>query len=619
MEHSLIIILGTMAVYLALFTHVAFSPKVSKKLICAAGAVAVVCGLIFYGICFASLYDNLILAILKTCQAVLQLFLGENPLAVLAGSPLLELPFMQIVSSALGFLGIFTTTGAAMSAIGANFLRKLRIYLQKSRDLAIIQPLNAKTLGFARELVTKKKVAVIFADKKPDSTCVTAAQELGCVIRSDSDAINGTESFLRSIGAHRQGRKLSLFALSDDRFANRIYAGAIADGAQTLNIPVSHTSLSIFAGEGLTSNTFTSRDGQYRFGTTLCISPEHLAARLLMQKSPVWEAIDFDEEGRAAEDFHALVIGGGKVGQSVIKQLVMNGQFAGSQFQLSVFDPDFQKISGQLLHESRLIFDNYQIQIYNHDARSCQMYNFLQEHLHTLKYIVICTGDDLCNREVAQQLRHYLETQGVFLPLHICSRRGVQKITAGGIEHWDIFSCRMLCSDDMDKMAMQLNHSYCGNNGKTARENWADCDYFSRMSSRASADYAPAFLKMAGLPADTIPSGNWYTPQQLENMAISEHLRWCAFHYCIGFRGMTEEEYAERCRIYKEEKAKNPASRYRIGKDMDKRIHSCLIPWEELDVLSARENAVTGGNVDYKQMDRNNVLTLPVLLKSVKE
>ena len=97
----------------------------------------------------------------------------------------------------------------------------------------------------------------------------------------------------------------------------------------------------------------------------------------------------------------------------------MNGQFAGSQFHLSVFDPDFQKISGQLFHESRLIFDNYQIQVYNHDARSQQMYDFLQTHLHVLKYIVICTGDDLRNREVAQQLHHYLENHGVFLPLHI--------------------------------------------------------------------------------------------------------------------------------------------------------------------------------------------------------
>ena len=43
--------------------------------------------------------------------------------------------------------------------------------------------------------------------------------------------------------------------------------------------------------------------------------------------------------------------------------------------------------------------------------------------------------------------------------------------------------------------------------------------------------------------------------------------------------------------------------------------HACLIPWEELDDLSRRENAVTGGQTDYKQMDRNNILIFSRVLK----
>ena len=50
-------------------------------------------------------------------------------------------------------------------------------------------------------------------------------------------------------------------------------------------------------------------------------------------------------------------------------------------------------------------------------------------------------------------------------------------------------------------------------------------------------------------------------------------------------------------------------------KDVAKRIHSCLIPWEALDELSQRENAVTGGDVDYQDLDRQNVLALARLLK----
>ena len=618
MERSLIIILGTVAIYLALFTHMAFSPKVFKRLIAAAGAAAVICGLVFYGLCFASLCDNLVLAVLKTCQAVLQLFLGEDPLEIIAGAPQLEYPIVQIIFSALGFLGIFTTASAAVSAIGANFLRKLRLYLQRKTDISIIQPLNPKTLDFARELTEKKKTMVVFVDENPDSACTDAAQEFGCLIRSDTDALDGSEAFVRSLGMNGGSRNLSVYVLAEDHFANRQYACGLLDALQRQQIRPRQTSLTIFANEDETRNTILSQDGSYTYGSILCVSQEQLAARLLTHKAPLWESISFDEAGKAAEDFHALVVGSGKVGQAVIKQLVMNGQFSGSRFHLTVFDPNLSAISGQLQYESPQIFRQYCIDTHSFDARSNEMFRFLQENGEKLSYVVLCTGNDSTNREVARQLSHFFSAHGRTLPIYICSRRGLRKITATQVERWDIFTCQLLCSDEMDKPAMLLNHSYCGG-GKTPRENWDACDYFSRMSSRASADYAPAFLKMAGLSPDSIPEGDWCTPQQLENMAISEHGRWCAFHYCMGFRGMTEEEYAERCRIYQEEKAKDPASRYRIGKDMDKRLHSCLVPWEELDGLSARENAVTGGNADYKQLDRNNILTLPALLKSVRE
>lgn len=53
----------------------------------------------------------------------------------------------------------------------------------------------------------------------------------------------------------------------------------------------------------------------------------------------------------------------------------------------------------------------------------------------------------------------------------------------------------------------------------------------------------------------------------------------------------------------------------RISKNTLLRTHACLIPWEELDALSAKENAVTGRSVDYKQLDINNVLAVPRLLR----
>ena len=82
----------------------------------------------------------------------------------------------------------------------------------------------------------------------------------------------------------------------------------------------------------------------------------------------------------------------------------------------------------------------------------------------------------------------------------------------------------------------------------------------------------------------------------------------------MGYAAMTEEEFDYRAEEYREEKEKTGKSSVRIAKDAENRRHACLIPWEALDALSAKENAVTGGHVDYKNMDLVNVLAVPKLI-----
>ena len=136
------------------------------------------------------------------------------------------------------------------------------------------------------------------------------------------------------------------------------------------------------------------------------------------------------------------------------------------------------------------------------------------------------------------------------------------------------------------------------------------------MSSRASADFAAALLHSAGVSVSDALE-HW-DPQGelLENLAKTEHLRWCAFHYVMGFATIDGETYAQRCAQYKREVAETGRSSIRVGKDMKRRLHACLIPWEQLDLLSAAENSVTGGSVDYKQLDKNNVLAVPDVLRA---
>ena len=99
----------------------------------------------------------------------------------------------------------------------------------------------------------------------------------------------------------------------------------------------------------------------------------------------------------------------------------------------------------------------------------------------------------------------------------------------------------------------------------------------------------------------------------------TEHLRWNAFHFSMGYRTMSEEELEKNLKTWESCKEKGIPCTVRINKNTEAMTHACLITWDELDALSARENAVTGRNIDYKQYDINNVLALPKILGACAE
>lgn len=172
---------------------------------------------------------------------------------------------------------------------------------------------------------------------------------------------------------------------------------------------------------------------------------------------------------------------------------------------------------------------------------------------------------------------------------------------------------------ELDELAILVNSHYQADPKKTPRQHWHCCDHFSRLSCRAMADFIPAMLRMANLTEAQVQENCWVLREdQLEIMSRTEHLRWCAFHYCMGFTPMTQEEYAAREAQYHRQIAVGEKP-LRVGKNMRDRTHACLTPWDELDDLSRRESSLTEKKTDYKAMDRENVLLVPELLRARKE
>ena len=343
-------------------------------------------------------------------------------------------------------------------------------------------------------------------------------------------------------------------------------------------------------------------------------------ARAMIRLCPPWECVSFDESGRAVQDFDCIVVGLGECGQAVLRHLIMNGQFVGSRFHAAVFSPMSGQEAGYLFAECKDLVNQYEIELHNDDGRSKEFYDYLGSRLGTVKYIAVCTGNDEMNTEIADHLMLYLKRMNAE---NICVLKCVkdhvsyQQAIGSGILTKNVYSYDMLSAVNEDRNAILINSVY-DNSDRSDWDKWVTCDSFSKMSSRASAEFLPAIVRASGSTREEAMNDNWEKllgEEKLNVLGEMEHMRWCAFHFCNGYRAMTEEEFDKRAEEYIENLREGKPANPRIGKDTDERSHACLIPYDQLDKLSEKEKKVTGRNVNYKQSDINNVLIIPRILR----
>jgi hypothetical protein len=98
-------------------------------------------------------------------------------------------------------------------------------------------------------------------------------------------------------------------------------------------------------------------------------------------------------------------------------------------------------------------------------------------------------------------------------------------------------------------------------------------------------------------------------PELLTEMGRMEHLRWNAFQISSGVIPMTVDDMRSRA----------AAGEKKIQKDIPSWIiggrHVCIMDWDGLDALSEEYSRLTGTPTDYKQMDINNVMNIPKILR----
>ena len=609
------VIVFTGILFLGIIINLAMKKENSAKVTGVCIAVAGVSGLFIYGYGYGLAFaDNLPLAVIRSLMAVWGMFVSKNDFSIISGTPLFSSQGAVLYFWLVHLMAQYATASAAIATIGARALRRLRLWLACFGNLSLIYGVNEDSVAFGRQLAETPGNNVVFVDEKVSSSLEGAINSFGGVTVGDKNALWPDKKFLRGLGIRGDRRKYDFYLLHKNEAKNVKYAFALKAALETNGIPATATNLVMLGSEETHTAPLQRLGDKYGFGNVSIFDAPGLVARLLIHHFPPAATMDFNDDCSAAENFESVIIGFGAVGQAVMKQLVMNGRFAGSDFSLAVFAPDFEKVSGYISATSHSIIDNYNVKFYDYDGRSRSMYDYILARKDDMNYIVICTGSEKTNNEIGGEITRYLTRIGSDAQVYLAGYSGITCLTEGQIppKQHPVFTTDVLCTGKIDSVATQLNHRYC-NNDNTPQQNWARCDWFSRMSSRASADFMPSMAVIARQD----PAQQWaLTDAQLENLGITEHQRWMAFHFVMGYEKMPAEVYDQREQQYISEKSLYGTGKIRVGKDTVARQHACLIPWEELDALSRRENAITGGNVDYKQSDKNNVLAIAQLYDS---
>ena len=610
-------ILLSAVLLLAMVLNLVLKPAYSARLTTACMTIALVGGLLIYGAGYMENIGDLMITVIRTPFSVIRMFVGVNELSAISGTTFVKnktgLVFFWMVHT----LAFYSMASAAMFTLGAAALRKLRMLLSRRGDLVLIYGINENSIALGNDCLSHSRCSVIFVADAVSDPVEGDLNNQGMAVLSGSAAVNAETSFLRKL--HLKKRKLTVYALDETEDRNLIFAMKLKDALEKTGIPAQNTALALPGAERILTPMLQVSPETYGYGYVHVFDAATLVARAMVRICPPWESISFQKSGRASEDFECVVLGFGRHGQAVLRQFLINGQFAGSTFQAAVFSPLYEQEAGYFMAESPEVFANYSISFFAEDARSRSFYEYLSRHLSTIRQIAICTGSDESNREISDSLMLYLKDHHAEqICVLQCGSAGVRYQQAVGSEvlRAGIYTEEILSPRKADRNAVLINAFY-DSSDRTDWEKWVACSSFDKMSSRASADFTPAFLQASGCTKEEVMSGSWVPDKELlESLAETEHLRWMAYHFVMGYSPMKKEQFEENARCIRKCQQEGKPCTIRLTKDTDQRIHACLIPWDELDELSAWERELLGNTVDYKQYDRNNVLLLPRILQT---
>ncbi len=226
--------------------------------------------------------------------------------------------------------------------------------------------------------------------------------------------------------------------------------------------------------------------------------------------------ITVNDNATVTGEFHVLLLGFGWLGREILKNMVCDAQFVGTQFHVDIVDQDantyerFQRQCTEAVTQYDLRFHNVNVSSARfHDWMTGKPRMWMDEHhrrpLEGYNRIVVCLGNDELNAETDYFLRVLakertpkgkLEEGTLFT--YIKNRYSPVYKNDGegkaGLFHYfgkgsDIYTEKRFMQDTVENAARRMNYFWFRKDGDCAGidEAWKTRSMFDRLSSKASA------------------------------------------------------------------------------------------------------------------------------------
>jgi hypothetical protein len=547
--------------------------------------------------------------------------------------------------SLVGASAVFISSSILLHWLGERLVIRFRVWLNRSNESYIFFGVNIASISLAKDLLkNNRKRLVIFVhglDTQEDAALYTEVIEIGaipinCKSASECIELEKEESIIHShkvegFNVHSNDSKskfIQKLHLASKVLNNTSHLFFLSDGEE-LNMSLAHSVMeeinSLAAKKPITFHIRTVsaefediyQENFVNLPTNISVNlvnlPEIASRELIFKYNPVdWVKKD-TQKAVVTSNFTVLIIGFGQTGNSVLKKLVENTQFIGSKFHAIVVDKDMSSKKGRFKVFHPGLISNYKIDLIETSPDMAEFYDILSEYKDQLDYIVLTPNEENQNIRNAIEIQQYLlkiatkniriiarvnDSNKYNLP-HGASEQ-IRIVTFG--REKDTFSENIVVRGDLEKSAKKI-HEYYNSKKKSEdkQQSWNELSKIKQLSNISAANSIYTKLRLAGLTiqnikqcetadnfVDTLGKG------RIDNLAITEHLRWNALHFANGWNTWKLADIP-----------KNAAS----NKNEQKKLHACLVDWNDLALVKERFNE------DYYSYDYENVVRIFELIK----